>query len=73
MDGISPEEQVVGILKANSIDLVATLPCDRMKRLLPLVETNFRTVQLTREENGVGICAGHYLGGGRPVMVIQST
>ncbi|MCL7415857.1 MAG: sulfopyruvate decarboxylase subunit beta [ANME-2 cluster archaeon] len=73
MDSISPEEHVVELLKVQGIDLAATLPCDRMKRLLPLIETNVKTVQLTREENGVGICAGHYLGGGRPVMVIQST
>ncbi|KAF5413254.1 MAG: Sulfopyruvate decarboxylase [Candidatus Methanocomedens sp.] len=73
MNDISPEEQVVEILKTHRIDLAATLPCDRMKCLLPLIETNFKTVQLTREENGVGICAGHYMGGGRPVMVIQST
>ncbi|MCK4938188.1 MAG: sulfopyruvate decarboxylase subunit beta [Methanosarcinales archaeon] len=73
MNDISPEERIVEILKTHGIDLAATLPCDRMKCLLPLIETNFRTVQMTREENGVGICAGHYLGGGRPVMVIQST
>ncbi|MCL7413361.1 MAG: sulfopyruvate decarboxylase subunit alpha, partial [ANME-2 cluster archaeon] len=73
MNDISPEERVVEILQRHSIDLATTLPCDRMKCLLPLIEIHFRTVQLTREENGVGICAGHYLGGGRPVMVIQST
>lgn len=69
----SPEQRVVEILKNNRIDLAATLPCDRIKALLPLVVKNIKTVSLTREENGVGICAGVYLGGGRPVMVIQST
>ncbi len=69
----SPEKCVVEILKKNSIDFAATLPCDRIKALLPLVSKNIVTIQLTREENGVGICAGMYLGGRRPVMVIQST
>ena len=69
----SPEQKVVGILKNNRIDFAATLPCDRIKALLPLVEKNIKTVSLTREENGIGICAGVYIGGGRPVMVIQST
>ena len=68
-----PEQRVVDILKNNRIDLAATLPCDRIKALLPLIARNIRTIPLTREENGVGICAGAYLGGGRPVMVIQST
>ncbi len=69
----NPEQKVVEILKNNRIDLAATLPCDRIKALLPLISENIKTIPLTREENGVGICAGFYLGGGRPVMVIQST
>ena len=73
MNNLSPEELVVTILQSNRIDVAATLPCDRMKRLLPLIDRNFTTVMLTREENGIGICAGYYLGGKRPVMVIQST
>jgi sulfopyruvate decarboxylase beta subunit len=73
MNGSFPEEQVIEILKAHHIDLAATLPCDRIKRLLPLIDRDFKTVRMTREENGVGICAGFYLGGKRPIMVIQST
>ena len=69
----SPERRVVEILKNNRIDVAATLPCDRIKALLPLLSQNFDTIPLTREENGVGICAGVYLGGGRPIMVIQNT
>ena len=73
MDADTPERKVVDILKQNSIDIAATLPCDRIKALLLLIARNIRTIPLTREENGIGICAGVYLGGGRPVMVIQST
>lgn len=73
MNADTPEKRVVEILKNNNIDAVCTLPCDRIKCLLPLISENIKTVPLTREENGVGICAGIYLGGGKPVMVIQST
>ncbi len=69
----SPEHRVVEILKNNSIDIAVTLPCDRIKALLPQISRSIKTIPLTREENGVGICAGAYLGGKRPVMVIQST
>lgn len=68
-----PEQKVVDILERNRINIAATLPCDRIKALLVLVEKNIKTIPLTREENGAGICAGIYLGGGRPIMVIQST
>jgi sulfopyruvate decarboxylase subunit beta len=70
---VSPEEQVIAIMKKAGIDLVATLPCDRIKNLLPLVPKSFPEIKLTREENGVGICAGFYLASGKPLMLIQST
>lgn len=69
----SPEEEVIAIMKKTGIDFAATLPCDRIKNLLPLVSENFPEIKLTREENGVGICAGVYLAGGKPMMLIQST
>ncbi len=69
----NPEEEVIAIMKKAGIDLAATLPCDRIKNLLPLVSENFPEIKLTREENGVGICAGVYLAGGKPIMLIQST
>ncbi len=68
-----PELKVIGILRKNRIEYAAMLPCDRIKALLPLIEKNIKTIPLTREENGVGICAGLFLGGKRSVMVIQST
>ena len=69
----SPEEKVIEIMKKEGIDLIATLPCDRIKNLLPLVSKNFSEIKLTREENGIGICAGAYLAGAKPLMLIQST
>lgn len=69
----NPEEEVIAIMKKAGIELAATLPCDRIKNLLPLVSENFPEIRLTREENGVGICAGVYLAGGKPMMLIQST
>lgn len=70
---VNPEEEVIAIMKKTGIDLAATLPCDRIKNLLPLVSENFPEIKLTREENGVGTCAGIYLAGGKPMMLIQST
>lgn len=70
---LNPEEEVITLMKKAGIDLVATLPCDRIKNLLPLVSKNFPEIKMTREENGVGICAGFYLAGGKPLMLIQST
>lgn len=68
-----PENIVVQMMLDNGIDYLATLPCDRIKNLLPLISKNFVEIPLTREENGVGICAGLYMAGAKPMMAIQSS
>jgi sulfopyruvate decarboxylase beta subunit len=70
---MTPEQETVNLFEQNDIDLVATLPCDRLKNLLPLVSKRFFEVPLTREEDGIGICAGAFLAGAKPLMLIQST
>lgn len=67
------ETTVVKALKECGIDLVLSLPCDRNKLLTKMLHEHFHTIDLTREEDGVGICAGAYLAGGRPIVSIQSS
>jgi sulfopyruvate decarboxylase beta subunit len=70
-----PERAVLEIAKRNSIDVISTLPCEKISALLQFVARDraFCHVGLNREENGVGISAGAYLAGGKPLMLIQST
>ncbi len=68
-----PEEQIIQVIKAEGVDLVATLPCDKAKQLFALVPRHFEHIPLSREEEGVGICAGAHLAGAKPVMLIQSS
>ena len=69
------EREVIEILKRNKIDVVSTLPCEKIGALLQLVATEraFCHVGMNREENGVGVSAGVYLAAGKPLMIIQST
>ena len=69
----NPEEELIRILKKARVDFTASLPCDRIKCLIPLIADNFPHVPLTREEEGVGICAGAALAGKRPAMFIQNS
>lgn len=55
------------------IDLVLSLPCNKLQDLIGNMPDRFRHIHLTREENGVGISAGAYLTSGKPLMLIQST
>lgn len=67
------EDWVIGILKQHKLGLVASLPCDKAKNLCFLLPEHFRHICLTREEDGIGVCAGSALTGIRPILVIQSS
>jgi len=69
---VIPEGIIAQTLKRKEIDLVLSLPCIHLKQLLLVLQLEFQTVDLTREEEGVGIAAGAVLAGRKPVMVIQS-
>jgi sulfopyruvate decarboxylase beta subunit len=66
-------EKIIQILKDLGVSLFATLPCEKTRPLSDLISANFRHITLTREEEGVGICAGAYLAGAKPVMLVQSS
>jgi sulfopyruvate decarboxylase subunit beta len=67
------EEILTGLLKDQGINLAVSLPCDKAKVLCSRLSGSFETVELLREEDGVGVCAGAYLAGLKPAMVIQSS
>jgi sulfopyruvate decarboxylase subunit beta len=67
------EEKIIEIMKDNGIEIVATLPCGKAKRLFHLIPQHFHEVALNKEEDGIGICAGAYLALGKPAIVMQSS
>ncbi len=64
---------VLDRLAALGVDIVASLPCDRTQDLCALIPERFHAVNLTREEDGVGISAGLAMAGRRPVLHMQSS
>ena len=67
------ENQIIDELKAQGIDLVSAIPCDRAKGLFFRLPEEFRHIGLTREEDGVGISAGAFLAGAHPLIALQSS
>ncbi|MFX0037939.1 MAG: sulfopyruvate decarboxylase subunit alpha [Promethearchaeota archaeon] len=63
------------MIKNSGIDLILSLPCILLKGLI--VEINIRheiqNIPITREEEGVGIAAGAYLGGRTPSILMQNS
>lgn len=68
-----PEEELIGILRKQGVDFTASLPCEKFKTLLAMLPASFSHLPLTREEEGVGICAGAALAGRRPALFVQSS
>ncbi len=56
------------------IDLACSVPCVLLAGVLDELDASPLThVPVTREEEGVGICAGAYLGGWKPALVMQNS
>ena len=66
--------EIVNALKEAGVDFVATLTEANLHELVTLLaeEPAIRHVPVTREEEGIGICAGAYLGGKKPAMVMMN-
>jgi sulfopyruvate decarboxylase subunit alpha len=62
-------------LKAGGIDLVASVPCVKFGPLLEMLiaDPDIIHVPVTREEEGIGICAGAFMGGKRPALLMQNS
>lgn len=67
------EDLVIDLLKEHGISHIASIPCDKAKDLCFMLPDHFDHTCLTREEDGIGVCAGLALAGQRPAMVIQSS
>lgn len=66
-------DEIIGLLKDEGVNFFATYPCAKFQVLYNLVHSNFLNIGVTKEEEGVGICAGASLTGAKPAMLIQST
>lgn len=62
-------------LKRSGIEMIAYVPDEVTSRLLELLEVDpaVTTVSVTREEEGVAVLAGGYLGGRRGALILQGS
>ena len=62
-------------LKDAGIDFVVSVPCVNLSRLLEMIDEdeNIIHVPVTREEEGIGLCAGAYLGGKKTALLMQNS
>jgi sulfopyruvate decarboxylase subunit alpha len=67
--------RLVDELHEAGVDFVASLPDSRIAPLIEALEADgrFRHVALSREDEGVGVCAGAWFGGATPCLLIQNS
>lgn len=73
MSNISQE--LLAQLKGNGANFFCSVPCKLLGDLINLLDADDSVgyVPVAKEEEGIGVCAGAYLGGKTPVMVMQNT
>jgi sulfopyruvate decarboxylase subunit alpha len=64
-----------GALRESGINFVAYLPDDQIHEAQKMISEDpaFTTVAVTNETEGVSACAGAWLGGGRPALLIADS
>ena len=71
----SLSEQIIADFVANEIGFVTTVPCKQLAGVIDAVEKDDRIMHVpcNKEDEGMGLCAGAYMGGKRPSIIMQNT
>ena len=68
-------QTVYHALKESGIDLIVSLPCVNLGKIMEMVECDSEIIHIpvTREEEGFGICAGAFMGGKKAGILMQNS
>ena len=68
-------EAIYDGLKDAGINFIVSVPCVNLSKLLNMIDEDDEIIHIpvTREEEGIGICAGAYLGGKKPAILMQNS
>ena len=72
---MSIHAQIVDDLISRDIGFVTTVPCKQLAGVIGEIEERdgIRHVPANKEDEGMGLCAGAWLGGVRPCIIMQNT
>jgi sulfopyruvate decarboxylase subunit alpha len=72
---VDSSQAVYKALKEAGINFIVSLPCVNLGKVMELVECDPEIIHVpvTREEEGFGICAGAFLGGKKPGILMQNS
>ena len=72
---MSVSQEIVDSLVRNKVEFVTTVPCKQLAGVIDIVENeaSIMHVPSNKEDEGMGLCAGAYMGGKRPCIIMQNT
>ena len=68
-------QDIVESLARSRVGFVTTVPCKQLAGVIDLLERDARFLHVpsNKEDEGMGLCAGAYMGGKRAAIIMQNT
>lgn len=72
---MSVSSKMVDDFVANGVNFITTVPCKQLGGVIEEVEARDEIYHIpaNKEDEGMGLCAGAYMGGKRPAIIMQNT
>jgi len=72
---VSIDNKIVADLVANDVGFVTTVPCKQLAGVIDAIDKSpdILHVPSNKEDEGMGLCAGAFMGGTRPAIIMQNT
>ncbi len=72
---MSINSKIVADLVNNKIEFVTTVPCKQLAGVIEEIEKceSIYHIPSNKEDEGMGLCAGAFMGGKRPAIIMQNT
>jgi len=69
------DDKIVADLVKNKVELVTTVPCKQLEGVIDKIEAckSIYHIPSNKEDEGMGICAGAFMGGKRSAIIMQNT
>ncbi|MEP3672778.1 MAG: hypothetical protein ABJM86_07480, partial [Hyphomicrobiales bacterium] len=68
-------DKILNSFVKNKVEFVTTVPCKQLAGVIEGIEKNdaIMHVPSNKEDEGMGLCAGAYMGGKRSAIIMQNT
>ena len=72
---MSVDEKIIADLVTNRIEFVTTVPCKQLAGVIEKINQcdKIYHIPATRKDEGMGLCAGAWMGGKRSAIIMQNT